>query len=223
MKISEIEEKMIDGEFSEEIFEQFVKALSRVPKTLRMQHCYTTAYSMREKDPENALRLINYALETFEGTALDIKRSLYNLGGIYEFTGDYKNANISYKKSLDAVPENTRESHTPSIAMDILRTELHCCNFCYSDYINELYNALLKADEFTASFRRFIFYRSVTEIIIAKKNEDTKLHKTAFDNAMKALDGSKKTGMDMLLLRHKFEDEAGATKEALEFLRNNGI
>ena len=223
LKISEIESKMEQGYFSEQLFAEFQTALKRVPKKLRCQHCYTTAYYLKDKRPKDGIRLIQFGLENYESDWVDQMRAHQNLGGIYESCKDYPSAKSAYEQALATVPDDFKNDYLPDLSMDILRAELHCSGFAYSEYLGELYQAVMQADEFEAEFRSFSFYRAIAELIIAKKNGDLAMQKQAYHAAMLALDGDRVTGMDWLLRRHKYVDDARATKQAIDFLKKNAV
>lgn len=221
MKISEIEEKMEREGFSEQLFSEFQSALKRVPKYLRSQHCYTTAYGFMKKDSKNAIRLIHYGLEFCENTWIDQMRSYLNLGGIYEYCGDYENAGSSYEAALSSIPEEQKGSYVASLSMDILRAEMHANHFTCTEYLRKLYAQIVKIDSFEAGLRHYIFYRAIAEIIIAKEDNDFVSLKNASIAAMQALDGDHVTSMDRILKRHKYKNEAHATKMAIDYLMKN--
>ncbi len=221
MKIAEIEKKIEQGYFSELLFIEFQTALKRVPKKMRCQHCYTSAYYLKDKRPKDGIRLIQFGLDTFESDWVDKMRAYQNLGGIHKSCQDYEAAKSAYEKALAVIPDEQKDAYTPNLSMDILQAELHRANFEYTEYISELYQAIIRADSFSSEFRRFRFYRNITEMILAKKSGNTSKQKEAYQAAILALDGDKLTGMDLLLRRHKYKDEAHATKQALTFLKRN--
>ena len=221
VKISEIENIIEQGNFSEKIFADFQTALKRVPKKLRCQHCYTMAYHLKEKRPQDGVRLIQFGLANYESDWVDQMRAYQNLGGIYETCGDYPSAKTAYEQALAAVPDEQKEDYLPSLSMNALRAELHCSAFSYSEYLDELYQAVVQADEFQAAFRSFSFYRAIAELIIAKEQGDLEMQKQAYNAAMLAMDGDRVTGMDLLLRRHRYKDDARATKQAIAFLKRN--
>ncbi|MBE6932572.1 MAG: hypothetical protein E7464_04215 [Ruminococcaceae bacterium] len=221
MKITEIEKKIEQGYFSEPLFIEFQAALKRVPKRMRCQHCYTSAYYLKDKRPKDGIRLIQFGLETFESDWVDKMRAYQTLGRIYESCQDYEAAKPAYEKALAVIPDEQKDAYTPNLSMDILQAELHCANFKYTDYISQLYQETKKADSFSSEFRRFRFYRAITEMVIAQKDGNSTKKKEAYRAATLALDGDKLTGMDLLLRRHKYKDDAHATKQALTFLKRN--
>ena len=223
MRISEIEKIMQQGHFSEELFAEFQTALKRVPKNLRCQHCAATARCLRYTDPENGIRLIRYGLEIPETRWVDRMVACGELGGIYEASSRYPEAKAAYESMLSAVPEDKRADYIPNLSMNILRAELHCSKFEYTEYAYVLYQSVLKADAFTAAFRQFAFYRAIMELIIAKKNKARDAQADAYNAATLALNNSETTGMDLLLKRHRYNDDAHVSREARAFLKKNKI
>lgn len=221
MKLSEIEKEIEQGRFSDELFCEFQAALKRIPKSMRCQHCYTSAYHLKDTRPYDGIRLIKFGLDNYDSDWVDKMRANLNLGGIYEAHADYTSAKDAYKNALIAVPEDKKNDYVSDLSMQILRTELHLNNFEYTEYIHELYRCVIKADPFTASSRSFIFYRAITELIIAKKKNNKTAQKASYNTAVIALDGEKTTGMDILFRRHKYKDDARATKHAIAFLKSN--
>ncbi len=132
MKISEIERKMQQGYFSEKLFIEFQNALKRVPKNNRCQHCYISAYNLKDSRPKDAIRLIQFGLDTYESTWIDKMRANQNLGMIYESCKNYESAKTAYENALNAIPDDKKDGYLPVLSMDILRTELHCSNFEYT-------------------------------------------------------------------------------------------
>ena len=84
MKLAELEEKMMAEGFSEELFLQFREGLKRVRGNYnKCQHCYLTAYGLKAKDFEAAIRMIRYGLENFAELWVDFSRSYDMLARIY--------------------------------------------------------------------------------------------------------------------------------------------
>ena len=179
------------------------------------------AYHLKEKRPQDGVRLIQFGLANYESDWVDQMLAYQNLGGIYETCGDYPSAKTAYEQALAAVPDEQKEDYLPSLSMEILRVLVHCDRFVYSERLEELYQAILLADEFEAAFRSFAFYRAIAELIIAKEQGDLGMQKQAYNVAMLAMDGDRVTGMDLLLRRHRYKDDARATKQAIAFLKQN--
>ena len=84
MKIAEIEAQMKQGNCSDKIMELFRTALRRVPESNRCQHCYVTASAMPLQCHEQALSLIAFGVSEHCCCWVDLMRSFYNMGSIYE-------------------------------------------------------------------------------------------------------------------------------------------
>lgn len=184
-----------------------------------LQTCYTTAYKMRKQSPEKAIEMIENAIADCECPWLDLMRANLNLGLIYEEIFNYEKAEQSFIKSLNAAPEKLKDNYEPEITINILRVYLHYTRFSFSERLYELYNISIKANTFTLSMRKNLFYVSLAEIIIAEHKKDNDRIKNAINNALKALDKTEKTETDRILKKHKYEDDAFASDEALQFLR----
>ncbi len=184
-----------------------------------MQNCYTTAYKMRKKSPEKAIEMIENAIADCECSWVDLMRANLNLGLIYEEINDYKKAEISFCESLNAVPENLKDKYKAEISLNILRVYLHNINFCFSSCLYDLFSTAMKASSFSLSMRQNLFYVSIAGIIIAEQEKDNDKIKDAINNALKALNKNDTTETDKILKKHKYEDDAFASDEALRFLR----
>ena len=184
-----------------------------------MQSCYTTAYKMRKESPEKAIEMIEKAIADCECSWLDLMRANLNLGLIYEEIKDYKNAEKSFIESLNSVPENMKNVYEGELSLNILRTYLHNTDFEFSDHLYELYNSAIKANQFTLSMRRNSFYVSIAEIIIAEYEKNNAAIKESINNALSALNKKEQTQTDKILKKHKYEDDAFASDEALQFLK----
>ena len=186
-----------------------------------VQSCYTSAYEMRKKSPLKAVEMIEKCLCDCECSWLDRMRANLNLGLIYEEIREYKKAEEAFCESLNAVPENIKDKYKAEISINILRVCLHITDFSFSERLCELYTTAIKANALTLSMRQNLFYISLTEIIIAEHEKDNERIRNAINNALSALNKNKKTETDRLLKKHRYEDDANASDEALKFLRKH--
>lgn len=184
-----------------------------------LQTCYTTAYKMRKKSPEKAIEMIENAIADCECSWLDLMRANLNLGLIYEETKNYIKAEEAFIKSLNSVPENLKSNYEADISLNILRVCIHNTDFSFSDRLYKLYNSSITANSFTLSMRQNSFYVSIAEIIIAEYEKNNDKIKNAISNALSALNKKETTETDKILKKHKYEDDAFASHEALQFLR----
>ena len=238
LKIAEVENLIITEGFSEELFEEYKLSLKRVPKLMRCQHCYITAYELRisggdenqrRKKYEDALRLIQYGidhhlenvnLEDHPAAKFYLRMVYEHMGMAYGDHGEYEKAKFYLQKA--AVTDNS-PGMEPYFASLIIRMELHCSHFTYTPYLQELYDKMLKVNDFAFNLRKNIFYRSLAEIIIANKNKDKKAKIIACNNALKAFGIETSSDTDRILKKHKalFALMVNPSDEAMNFLKEN--
>lgn len=230
MKIAEVEELIKRDGLSDELFEEFKLSLKRVPKILRCQHCYITAYHLRTKKAgkrqkrknfEDAVKLIEYGIESHPEKDLYLRLAYEHLGMAYGDAGEYEKAKSALQTAYSIVADEPH--YIPYFSYLIVRMELQCCKFSYTPYLQELYEGMLMADKFESERRTNIFNRSLTEIIIAEHNGDKNAKKLACERAFDALDLSKANMLDGIFKRHRALDiiAVKTTKEALKFLKKS--
>ncbi len=226
MKIADVEKLIETKGLTDELFVEFKKSLKRVPKGSRCQHCYLTAYNLRNtnknrKNLNDAVRLIEYGIENHTENDFYLQTAYEHLGMAYSALGEYEKAKSSLKFAASVVSDNP--TYIPYYAYLIVRMELHCSNFTYAPYLQELYEQMLTADTFEAERRVNIFYRALTEIIIADKNNDRSWKKIACERALEALNSRKPNVLDRIFIRHKAShlNTVNATQEAIDFLYKN--
>ena len=139
MRLSEIEEAIMQGKCTTEMLERFKAALRRAPKSMRPQHCFTTAAAMPEWCFPTARELLEYSLE-LECTWLDRMRAHATLADLYEKRSDYGNALYHYQLSLDSIPPEQLSGYAPDSASRMLVCQLHLDGFAYSDELHRLYD-----------------------------------------------------------------------------------
>jgi tetratricopeptide (TPR) repeat protein len=238
LKIAEVEKLIETNGLSEELFEEFKLSLKRVPALLRCQHCYITAYHLRtsktneeqrEKNYEDAFRLIEYGIEIHpkqvpknqKSADFYLRAAYEHMGMAYGDIGNYELAKFNLQKaSTIEEPSKTMDIYWAYL---IVRMELHCSHFTYTPYLQELYDKMLMADEFAFNLRKNLFYRSLVEIIIANKNKDKKAKRIACNNALRAFGIETTSNTDKILKKHKalFALMVNPSDEALAFLKKN--
>ncbi len=226
MKIADVEKLIESQGLTDELFDDFKKSLKRVPKGSRCQHCYLTAYNLRntnksKKNLNDAVRLIEHGIDNHTENDFYMQTAYEHLGMTYSALGEYEKAKSSLQHAASIVAD--KPTYIPYYAYLIVRMELHCNNFTYTPYLEELYGQMLTADTFEAERRVNIFYRALTEIIIADKNIDKNAKKSACKKALDALDSKKPNILDRIFMRHKAShlNTVNATQEAIDFLYKN--
>ena len=221
MRLSEIEEALVQGRCTSELLDQFKTALRRSPKAMRPQHCYTTAAAMPGRCFPQARELIEYSLE-LEGTWLDRMRAHHNLADLCEKRGDYANALKSYRQALEAVESSKREDYVSDYAARMLVCQLHLDGFTYSSELRRLYVLSQNDDNFRRSFQKRMFYTSLAEILLHNQDGDLPAARAAWEKANTMLRPDYEGPLTALLKRKGYIESTGATKEALAFLKRPG-
>ncbi len=223
MKIGEVKEAMLQKGFSEELFEEFKNSLKQVPKRNRSQHLYTFAYEIATEkgDFDGAVKMIRYALDFCENSWVDVMRAHDGLAAIYESREMYAEAYDAYAAELEAIPEEHKKSYTASISVRMMKAYLHAKKFSYTLRLRELYEAASAVDGLEAGFRRVIYYTAIAEMIISAEDGNREVYDRARARALDALGGEKNTVTDIILARHKYKNEARATKASLNFLKKS--
>ncbi|MBQ9745916.1 MAG: hypothetical protein IJW21_03760 [Clostridia bacterium] len=221
MKITEVKEAMLENGFSDELFEEFKKALKRVPKGNRSGHLYTFAHEIagRKNGFEGALKMINYVLEIPENHWVHNMRAYHALADIYESREMYAEAHDAYASALSAVPEEQRQDYTASISVRMMKVYLHIVNFSYTPHLRELYEAAQGVDGLEAGFRGVIYYTAIAEMIVSRHDGDKEAYSRAKSRALDALYGENASPVDIILARHRYKNEAHATDASICFLK----
>ena len=136
MKIAEVEKLITENGLSDELFEEFKESLKRVPKNLRCQHCYITAYNLRikkankkqkRKNFEDALKMIEYGIENHPERDLYLRLAYEHMGMAYGDAGEYVKAKAALQTAYSIAGDSS--AYTPYFAYLIVRMELHCSKF----------------------------------------------------------------------------------------------
>ena len=223
MKIGEVKEAILRNGFSDELFEELKISLKRSPKAQRSRHLYTFAYELAtEKDDfDGATKMICYAINFCENSWVDLMRAYENSALIYEVEGLYKEAYEAYASALGSVPEEHRSSYIGDLSIRMMKAYLHMSGFSYTPHLRELYEASREISEFAAGFRAVIYYTAIAEMIISRHGGDAPAYAEAKKKALDALGGEKTTVMDIILARHKYKSEAGASAASIKFLNRS--
>ena len=223
MKLAEVEEKMKTEGFSEELFLQFQEGLKRVRGNYnKCQHCYLTAYGLKSKDYEAAIRMIRYGLDNFAEKWTDFCRSYENLARIYLRRENYREARDCYLVELGKMVEFGEERYADALAVNLVFSELHCEGFVCTVNLRKFY-ALAKSDLAKTGFtRRDRFYFALAELVIALQDRGVDEAQPAYRHVMCVLMGLDPNANDGLLQRHRYLNDAYATGASLRYLDSMG-
>ena len=223
MKLAEVEERMMAEGFSEELFLQFQEGLKRVRGNYnKCQHCYLTAYGLKAKDFEAAIRMIRYGLENFAELWVDFSRSYDMLARIYIRRESYREARACYLASFEKMVEFGEERHGDVLAVNLVFSELHCEGFTCTDNLRKFHD-LAQSDLAKSGFtRRDRFYFALAELVIALQDQGVDGARSAYRYVMCVLMGLDPDANDALLQRHRYRNDAYATGASLRYLDSLG-
>ena len=220
-KIEELKKKIIQEGMTDEDFEQFKVLLRRTPGDfLKNQHCYTTAVSLSKENADQAIRLIEYGLETFSDDDLLGKQRAYTcLADVYYKINQYNKAYSSLKKAQGVAATEGNRLYV-SCEMDMLWMKMHVDSFEYSEELEVLYSSCQKECEFTKALLNNQFKMTVAEIIImlhhGRKNQAVDL----YNKAVEMTDSEYKGALAGVLKKHKASESLDITEQAFEYLKS---
>lgn len=219
MKLAEVEEKMMAEGFSEELFLQFQEGLKRVRGNYnKCQHCYITAYGLKSKDFEAAIRMIRYGLDNFAEKWIDFHRSYENLARIYLRRDNYREARACYLAQLEKMLAFGEARYADVLAVNLIFAELHCEGFTCTDNLRK-YHALAKSDLARTGFtRRDRFYFALAELVMALQDQGVDGAQAAYRHVLCVLKGVEPNSNDEVLQRHRYLNDVYATGASFRYL-----
>ena len=217
-KIDEFEEKIIKQGMSDEDFEEYKKLLKRVRGNFgKRQHCYTTAIQFPTKNANQAIKLIEYGLETFSDEWFSTYTSYLYIGKIYESSGKYQKAYDAYLMALNALGE-MGQGYKEELSGDLCWMRLHIDSFQYSEELEELYSSYDETEEFSKGFINSEFRRAIIQIVIALQHNQREIAKNAYKQAIAIYSPSYVGKLHNILARHNYKETLKITLEAKKFL-----
>jgi len=218
-KIDEFEQKLIKQRMTEEDFAKYEKMLKRVRGNfLKRQHCYTTAVQFPKKYAEQAIRLIQFGLDSFEDGWFSTYTSYLHMGNIYKENRNYSKAYEAYLLAKEALGCD-HSDYVEQLSKDLMWMKLHMDSFAYSAELEEYLSCYEKTDDFSKSFVNAEFMVVVTNIVIC-------VHYGRIDEAKQHLAKAKEMcnpnyvgKLFNLLARHNYTETLKATPESIAFVR----
>ena len=217
-KIDEFEDKIIKQGMSDEDFEEYKKLLKRVRGNFgKRQHCYTTAIQFPTKNATQAIKLIEYGLETYPDEWFSTYTSYLYIGKIYESSRKYQKAYNSYLMAMNALGEMGK-GYKEELSGDLCWMRLHIDSFQYSEELEELYSYYKETDEFSKGFVNSEFRRALAQIVIALHHNQIDIVKSAYKQATTIYSPSYVGKLHNILARHNYKETLKITPEAKMFL-----
>lgn len=223
MRLKDIEALFEAGQFSDELVEEFRKALRRVRDPfLCTQHCYTTAVSMPKESYLQAVALIRLGLEEYAGDDHDRMRSYENLGHICDRAEDYPAAARAFRTAMEIARDSDCEyirgkDYDAWYARLLMKVEKKAKGFVCSPQLREYYE-LAQRDEAGALFADAHLDQALTEAIIFERDGDSGKADEAISRAKEVLSPDYEGPMKAVLAKHGLQDSPKATAQAIAFL-----
>ncbi len=218
-KIEEFEKHLIQKGLSDADFEAYKQLLRRVRGDFsKCQHCYTTAIQFPKKRSDEAIKLIKYGVENFDGGRFTEYTSYLYIGHICEKNGNYADALEAYLKAEAALGDE-HTSYLGDISLRILWTKLHIDDFEYSDMLNKYYSIYLSKFSDKNELINDMYKRRVAQIVISIHNGDAEAAANALKEAKLISMPGFSGPMTALLSYHNYNDKLNTSKEAKRFLK----
>lgn len=219
MRIGAIEERLRQGEFSEELLGEFRQALNRVPRQARCRHCRAAALGMPPENRENAIRLLRLGLEEYGDSWSDVLYCYRELGNLQEVAGGYAQAKEAYCRAVAAVPENLREEYAVIYSFDLLRLELHCGQFQYTQDLAHYEELTRKSGSFQQGLLKNQFYLTLARMILLERENRLEEAEKYYAEALEMCREGARGPLTALLRRHRYRETLEPTREATVFLQ----
>lgn len=218
-KIDDFEQKLITQGMTDEDFVEYEKLLRRVRGDfLKRQHCYTTAIRLPVCYAGQALKLIQYGLEKFEGGWFSAYTSYLYMGHIYERISDYQKAFESYVSAKEVLGSGHPE-YVAELSKDLMWMKLHSDRFRYSAELEEYLSDYEKTNDFSKAFVNTEFKVAVAKTVIFMHNgnvaEAKRYHRKAKEMCKPDYTGK----LYNTLLKHNYRESLNATPEAIAFVQ----
>ena len=219
-KIDELEQKIIANGMTDEDFAEYEKLLKRVRGNYsKRQHCYTTAIQFSKEYTEQAIRLIQYGLDTFEDDWFSTYRSYLYMGHIYEGAGNYEKALESYLLAKDALGSDHTE-YAEELSKELFWMKLHVDSFGYSNELEEYVLLYKKTSGFSQSLMNSEFRTALAEIVIFLHHGKINEAKEATERAKRICHPNYKGDLQDLLFKHYYRESLNTTPESISFIEN---
>lgn len=218
-KIDVFEQKLIKQGMSDADFIEYEKLLKRVRGNFsKRQHCYTTAIQFPRQYAEQAVKLIQYGLESFEDDWFSTYTSYLYIGHIYEGISNYQKAFEAYSLAKEALGSDHPE-YVAELSKDLMWMKLHVDSFKYSMEVEEYLSCYEKTSDLSKSFVNSEFKVAVAAVVIS-------LHHGRFGEAKQFLEKAKGIckpnyvgKLSNILARHKYYELLNTTPEAIAFIK----
>lgn len=219
-KIDEFEQQIIKHGMTEKDFVEYEKLLKKVHGNfLKRQHCYTTAIQFPSQYAQQAIRLIQYGLDTFEDGWFSTYTSYLHMGHIYEGISNYQKALQAYLLAKEALGLD-HSSYVEELSKDLMWMKLHIDSFQYSAELEEYLSCYKNTNDFSKSLVNSEFKVAVAGIVVSMHYGELDKARQFFEKAKSICKPNYVGKLYNILARHKYYETLNTTPEVIAFLRN---
>lgn len=220
MKFNLLKSTLIRGNVTEKTMAEFKAECEKLSRSDCCQQLYTTAVMMKPQHYLQALELIDFAMPMCEGW-VELMRCYHNKGIIYEGTGNWFDAMREYKKSFEVIPDDIKPKYVSGVSMHMLRAEMHCNGFEYTDDLQKYYDEAI-ADGTNQIVFTNLFYLRVAELIINTHKGNQPAAAKAYSEAKAILNPQYDGIYAKIKAKSVYTDAVGASEAAKNYIKNWG-
>lgn len=218
-KIDEFEHRIVQQGMTDDDFAEYEKLLKRVRGNFsKRQHCYTTAIQFPSQYAEQAIKLIQYGLDTFEDDWFSTYTSYLHMGHIYEGISNYQKAFDAYLLAKDVLGSD-HPKYVEELSKDLMWMKLHVNSFRYSEELEEYLSCYKKTSDFSKALVNTEFKIAIVNIVIS-------LHHGRLDEAKQFLEKARGIcnpnyvgKLHSILAKHNYNESIRTTPEAIAFIQ----
>ena len=218
-KIDEFEQRIVQQGMTDDDFAEYEKLLKRVRGNFsKRQHCYTTAIQFPSQYAKQAIKLIQYGLDTFEDDWFSTYTSYLHMGHIYEGISNYQKAFDAYLLAKDVLGSD-HPKYVEELSKDLMWMKLHVDSFRYSEELEEHLSCYKKTSDFSKALVNTEFKIAIVNIVIS-------LHHGRLDEAKQFLEKARGIcnpnyvgKLHSILAKHNYNESIRTTPEAIAFIQ----
>lgn len=219
MKIKEVEALILRDGLTDELLQEYEKALRRSSSDYcRQQNCYILAQHLAERDYAGALRLVEYAMQRYRFEYPDMIRFGYEkVAYIHRTNG---RADLA-KPYFHLARELLRQERGGEVGGSflLLQNELTLTAYQWSEDVEHLYLEIDPEDDLIWTLRPNGLLLAMAEYIVAEHRGDAAFMAHACDWMTRLLFDAEKTDADRLWERHRVDMAIVLTEAQEAFLR----
>ena len=225
MKIKEVEVLILQQGLTDELLQEYEKALRRSNSDYnRQQNCYILGYNLRERDYAGALRLMEFAMQRYQFTFPGDRRRGYEmLAHIHRDNGRVDMAKQYLQVARELLGrERSGEGETGETLL-LLQNELTLTAYHWSADLEALYYETDSESDIVWTLRPNSLLLAMAEYLVAEHRQDAAFMAHARAWMQRLLFDAEKNEADHLWEWHQVDTSILLTPAQDAFLRRIGI